>query len=56
LALGVLRALLGDRPPHGRCLCLAEITPGAALIAVALYRGGLAPLIVGALLFIHGAR
>jgi peptidoglycan/LPS O-acetylase OafA/YrhL len=56
LALGVLCALLGDRLPHGRRLCFAAIAAGGALIAVALYRGGVAPLIVGALLFLHGAR
>jgi peptidoglycan/LPS O-acetylase OafA/YrhL len=56
LALGVLCALLGDRLPHSRRLCLAALAAGAALIALALYRGGVAPLIVGALLFIHGAR
>jgi peptidoglycan/LPS O-acetylase OafA/YrhL len=56
LALGVLCALLGDRLPHGRRLCLAAQAAGAALIALALYRGGVAPLIVGALLFVHGAR
>jgi peptidoglycan/LPS O-acetylase OafA/YrhL len=56
LALGMLCALLGDRLPHGRRVCLAAIAVGTTLIAVALDRGGVAPLIVGALLFIHGAR
>jgi peptidoglycan/LPS O-acetylase OafA/YrhL len=56
LALGVLCALLGDRLPHGRRLCQAALAAGAALIAIALYRGGVVSLIVGALLFLHGAR
>jgi peptidoglycan/LPS O-acetylase OafA/YrhL len=56
LALGVLCALLGDRLPHGRALCLAAIAAGTAAIAWAFYHGGVAPLILGALLFIHGTR
>jgi peptidoglycan/LPS O-acetylase OafA/YrhL len=56
LALGILCALLGDRLPHGRRLCLVAIAAGAAAIAFALYHGGVALLIGGTLLFIHGAR
>jgi peptidoglycan/LPS O-acetylase OafA/YrhL len=56
LALGMLCALLGDRLPHGRALCIAAMAGGAAAIGIAFYRGGVVPLILGALLFIHGAR
>jgi peptidoglycan/LPS O-acetylase OafA/YrhL len=56
LALGVLCALLGDRLPHGRRLSIAVMAAGAAAIAIAFYHGGVVSLILGALLFIHGAR
>jgi peptidoglycan/LPS O-acetylase OafA/YrhL len=56
LALGVLCALLGDRLPHGRALCLTAIAAGMAAIATAFYHGGVALLILGALMFIHGTR
>jgi len=55
LALGVLLALVGDRLPHGRRVTLPCLALGAAMIAYAFYHGGVAWLIVGALLFIHGA-
>ena len=56
LALGCLCALLGEVLPHGRGLARAAIAAGALLIALALYRGGVAALIAGALLAVHGAR
>jgi peptidoglycan/LPS O-acetylase OafA/YrhL len=55
LALGVLLALLGDRLPHGRRVALACLAAGGVLIGFALYHGGVAPLILGACLFVHGA-
>jgi peptidoglycan/LPS O-acetylase OafA/YrhL len=55
LALGVLLALLGERLPHGKRVARASIAIGAMLIAYAFYHGGVAPLIIGACLFIHGA-
>jgi peptidoglycan/LPS O-acetylase OafA/YrhL len=55
LALGVLLALLGDRLPHGARVTRCCIGIGAVLIGYAFYHGGVAPLIIGACLFIHGA-
>ena len=55
LALGALCALLGDRLPHGRRVASACVLAGIVLIGFAFYRGGVAPLIVGACLFVHGA-
>lgn len=55
LALGVLLALLGDRLPHGKRVALGGITIGGMLIAYAFYHGGVAALIIGACLFVHGA-
>ena len=55
LALGVLLALLGERLPHGRRVALGSIGIGALLIAYAFYHGGVAALIAGACLFVHGA-
>jgi peptidoglycan/LPS O-acetylase OafA/YrhL len=56
LALGALLALLTERLPHRRSLSIAATALGATLIAAALYRGGVAWLILGALLFIHGVH
>jgi peptidoglycan/LPS O-acetylase OafA/YrhL len=55
LALGALCALLDDRLPHGRRVASACIFAGIVLIGFAFYRGGVAPLIAGACLFVHGA-
>lgn len=55
LALGVLLALLGERLPRGQRVVLSCLGIGAVLIGYAFYHGGVAPLIVGACLFIHGA-
>ncbi len=56
LALGVLCALLGERLPHGRAVSIAAIGAGTLAIAIAFYHGGVALLILGALMFIHGSR
>jgi peptidoglycan/LPS O-acetylase OafA/YrhL len=55
LALGVLLALLSDRLPHGKAVALGGITIGGMLIGYAFYHGGVAALIIGACLFVHGA-
>ena len=55
LALGVLLALLGEHLPHGKRVAQACIGIGAVLIGYAFYHGGVAWLIVGACLFVHGA-
>ncbi len=56
LALGVLLAVFGDRLPRGRAVSLACLLIGTAAVLWAFYRGGVAWLIVGGAVFLHGAR
>jgi len=56
LALGVLGALFVDRLPMGYGLGACATAIGMAAILTSLYRGGVVPLILGGLLFIHAAH
>ena len=56
LALGVLLAVFGERLPRGRVVGLACLMIGTAALIWAFYKGGVAWLIAGGCLFLHGAR
>ncbi len=56
LALGVMLAVFGDRLPRGRAVSLTCLMVGTAAVLWAFYRGGVAWLILGGALFLHGAR
>jgi peptidoglycan/LPS O-acetylase OafA/YrhL len=56
LAIGVLCAVFGEHLPHGRVVSAVALATGAAALGFAFYHGGVAPLIAGGCLFLHGAR
>jgi len=56
LALGVMIAVFGERLPHGRAASAVAVVLGAIALGFAFYHGGVALLIAGGCLFLHGAR
>jgi peptidoglycan/LPS O-acetylase OafA/YrhL len=56
LAMGVLLAVFGDRLPRGRGISLTCVAVGSFGVFWAFYKGGFVWLILGACLFLHGAR